>query len=286
MDIHQMDFHYHAGQERKNKTLRQHLEHAAVTGRRIIGITDHYGRYSPNFIHPGESIYERSIKGLLDYYNELDELRSEFNILTLYFAPELGSSVDYDGIPDEVHNISDFYICEPTHTGWDMKENTGRLLERLAETAEFSRKVNKPVLLAHPFREAVNLRLVRNPIDPAVTNMSRRESIYKYSVEEVNDFFMLDVVQLGKAAAKYDIPVEVNGETHNRIRVTNLPGPLQLLWAAYAIMKEQGAGFVPGSDQHDFSTGRYGAYVPYDCFDAMGVKAEDIKFRLRLPGLC
>ena len=279
LQMHEMDFHYHAGQERNNKTLREHLVHAAATGRKVVGLTDHYGRYFPNernLERPHH--YPVSLRGLREYARELDALRGDFPNLTLYFAPELSPAADLGEVPDEVHEISDYYICEPTGIKGTAQENTDALTRHLHRIAEFSRKTQKRVYLAHPFRASVNLRLVSSGIAPDITALQTRPGPENYDPGEAERFFLLDVVRLGQEAAALGIPLEVNGETHNRIRVTNLPAPLKLLWAAYLIMKKQGASFVPGSDQHDFQTGRYGAYVPFDCFEAIGVQPEEIGF--------
>jgi len=61
----------------------------------------------------------------------------------------------------------------------------------------------------------------------------------------------------------------------------NLPAPLQMLWAAYRILQEQGVTFVPGSDQHAYqrtATRREGRYVPLHAFDFLGVAADDLPF--------
>ncbi len=278
MQIHEIDLHYHAGQERQHKALREHLAHAVSTGRKILGVTDHYDLYLPGNEDNAETIYPRSIDGLLAYAAELRSLKNEFPSLAVYFAPEIGADIRFSDIPDAVHAVSDYFICEPPAVVADKKENTERRVERLSQIAAFSKRTEKPVFLAHPFRSAVDRRLVKNPIEPAIVGMRTRASISDYGAEEVSDFFLQDIVLLAKESARLGIPLEINGETHHRIRVTNLPAPLTLLWAAYFIMKQYGASFVPGSDQHDFWIGRHGAYVPYDCFSAIGVTAEAIRF--------
>lgn len=278
LDIYQMDFHYHAGQERGARTLREHLEHAEITGRALLGLTDHYNKYTQEARPQFRPVYEPSMKGLRDYYNEMESLKSEFPAIKLYFAPEIGSNTDLRTIPDEAIALADYFICEPPGVNGTLAENTEKLLERLNAVAAFSARVQRPVFLAHPFRSPVNFRLVKNPITPAVTAMGRRGSFRDYEAREVSDFFLFDVVRLGREAAKLGIPLEINGVTHNRIRMVNLAGPLLMLWAAYAMMQEQGASFVPGSDQHGFETGSHGAYVPFDCFDALGITPADITF--------
>ena len=46
MFIYQVDLHYHTGQERQTgASVRDYLEHARMTGRKILGITDHLSLY-------------------------------------------------------------------------------------------------------------------------------------------------------------------------------------------------------------------------------------------------
>jgi len=49
MQIHNIDLHYHAGQERQaGVTLTEYIDYAQKTARKILGITDHYHLY-PKF---------------------------------------------------------------------------------------------------------------------------------------------------------------------------------------------------------------------------------------------
>lgn len=279
MEIYQMDYHYHAGQERGARTLKEHLEHAAVTGRKLVGCADHFGKYlpesKPSVLPP---VYERSMKGLADYRAEMDALKSDYPAMTLFFAPEIGPNTDFASVPPVAVELSDYFICELPGVSGTPEENTVAMLLRAREAAAFSKRVNRPVFLAHPFRSSVNFRLVKNPIEPATTALPYRENFRDYSIEEINAFFLFNPFLLGREAAALGIPVEINGETHNRVRANNMAPVMGMMWAAYAAMKEQGAGFVPGSDQHGFETGKHGTYVPCDCFEAIGVKAQDIDF--------
>jgi hypothetical protein len=86
---------------------------------------------------------------------------------------------------------------------------------------------------------------------------------------------------LGRVCRECAVPIEVNGGTDSRIRGLNLPAPLQMFWASYRILHEEGATFVPGSDQHGYmrtSTRREGRYIPFDAFEILGLTGEDIVF--------
>lgn len=283
MQIHQIDLHYHAGQERQpESSLHDYLMHARITGRRVLGLTDHL-----QFFLSGHEIsaerasrfpYEPSLDGLARYRGELDELRGTFDDLELYFAPEVPPKVTLAEMPQRVLDLSDYFICE-CFFPQSRQEHTEKVIARLEEMAAFTAATGKPTFLAHPFRNAVNYRLVKREIEPWVTAIEPR-SDRAFDVARLSDFFLLDVDAVGAASARTGVPLEVNGGTQGRVRASNLPAALQMLWASYERFLAQGATLVPGSDQHAFTKGigRMGGYVPFDCFEAIGVKGEDIDF--------
>lgn len=276
-----MDFHYHAGNERNDKSLYDHLVHARVTNRRLLGVTDHFGYYLPSS-KKADPIYPPSFDGLHQYYNELMSYKNDFPEITFYFAPEIGPDTDFSEVTDAVIRISDYFICEPNEVTGTFEENTEILLKKVEAVAAFSASCKKPAFIAHPLRSSVNLRLVRNPIIREITEMEARLSYKDYSETEVNEFFLFDIKKFAQKAARCDVPIEINGCTVNRIKTTNLIAPWQMYLAAYEIMRDEGVSFIPSSDQHDFRTGIRGHYIPYECFDALGIKAEDIDFVKRI----
>ena len=284
MRIHNVDLHYHAGQERDaNTTVRDYLEHAVVTGRRVLGITDHYGLYADPPRPDKQYLYERSLKGLRAYRDEVLALATEFPSLALRFAPELSHRVDLDSVPDEVLAISDFFICETAFPAGTIAEDTAASVERIEQVGRFVERTGVPAFIAHPFRSSANHRLVKRDIEPWVSALEPRPGL-EFAPEELSRFFLLDVAEIGAACAARDVPLEVNGNTHYRMLCSNLPAALHMLYAAYLLLQKQGAGFVPGSDQHGFrrSVGRVGSYVPFDCFQVLGLGVEDIPFLARI----
>jgi histidinol phosphatase-like PHP family hydrolase len=286
MQIHNIDLHYHAGQERQaGVTLTEYIDYAQKTARKILGITDHYHLY---FLHSPidrEFPYEKNLRGFLKFREDVESQKPLFPEMTILFAPEIAWYEDFAEIPAEVIRVSDYFICEPPFKG-DFAENTAQLLKRMNEISQFAKAAGKPVFLAHPFRIAVNYRLIEREIGPEVTAIQTRESFEDFSCRELDEFFMFDIKKIAQAAQKLQIPMEINGNTQFRIRSTNLPGVLQMLWAALKVMKEEGVEFVPGSDLHGFVTGlgKMGEGVPEDCFRALGVDVSDLKFLERVLG--
>lgn len=282
-NIHNVDFHYHAGQERQEGvTLHDHLSHARLTGRKVIGITDHLQFYLSEHEVPAEKaerfIYERSLAGLARYRQEMDESKELFPDLELYFGPEAPPKVALAEIPERVLEMSDFFICE-CYFASDVSEHTERVIARLEEMSAFTAATGKPTFLAHPFRLAVNHRLTKRDIEPWVTAIEPR-SDRDFPIEQINELFLLDIEAVGEASARLGTPLEVNGNTQFRVRASNLPAVLQMLWRAYERFVAHGAPLVPGSDQHGFKQGigRVGGFVPFDCFEALGIGVDDLDF--------
>ena len=286
MQIHNLDFHYHAGLERPAGTsLHDHLEHAVITGRRVLGVTDHLQFYWPrNDVAAGDGnpkAYANSLKGLAKYRREVEEEKKHFPSLQILFGPEIPPKTRLADIPQEVLDLADYFICEQAFRGDEnaLEENTETFIRRIEEIRDFTRATGKPTFLAHPFRLSINFRLIKRPIELWVTSLGYRHN-EDFSPAELARFFLLDVEKVAAAASADGVPLEVNGSSEYRVRSSNLPAALQMLRAACRLFRNAGVELVPGSDQHGFTTnvGRMGAYVPYETFEGLGMKAEDIHF--------
>jgi hypothetical protein len=288
--VHNIDLHYHAGQERPpGTTLAGHLEHALWTGRTVLGLTDHLERYlCPPRPSAGPPLYERSVAGLQAYRADVERLRDPFPALTLFFGPEIhaGPRIDLEQIPQGVVDVSDYFLSSLPAVETSIATNTEAKIGRLRALAEMRERTGKPVFVAHPFRSAVNRRLVSRPIEPWVTALAPRAPD-QFVDRELNEFFGFDVRAVGRACREYGVPLEVNGGTDGRIRGLNLPAPLQMLWGAYLVFQQEGATFVPGSDQHAYMRNprrREGRYVPFEAFAVLGLTVQDLVFVTELLG--
>jgi hypothetical protein len=283
--VHNIDLHYHAGQERQpGTTLEGYLEHAVMTGRVVLGLTDHLERYigSPPSSAAAVPLYERSVAGLQAYRADVEGLRGRFPALQIFFGPEIHASprIDIRHIPQGVIEVSDYFLVSLPTVDTSVDANTEVKIERIRAIAGMRERTDKPIFVAHPFRTAVNARLVKRPIAPWVTELAPRPP-GDFTDDQVNEFFGFNVRALGRACRECAVPVEVNGGTDSRIRGLNLPAPLQMFWASYRILQEEGATFVPGSDQHGYMrtpTRREGRYVPFDAFEVLGLTTGDIVF--------
>ncbi len=288
---HNIDLHYHAGQERQpGTTLEGYLEHAAMTGRTILGVTDHLEKYIglPLSSAWDPPLYEQSVAGLQAYRADVDALRGAYPALRIFFGPEIhaGPRIDLRRMPQGVADVSDYFLASLPDVDTSIDHNTAAKVERLHAMADLRERTGRPVFIAHPFRSAVDNRLVKRPIAPWVTALVPRTPD-AFSDIEVNRFFGFDMRAFGRACGELALPIEINGGTDGRIRGLNLPAPLQLLWAAYRIAKGEGATFVPGSDQHAYlrtPERREGRYVPFDAFHYLGLGTGDLDLVRQLLG--
>jgi hypothetical protein len=232
-------------------------------------------------------LYEQSVAGLHAYRADVDRLRDAFD-LRLFFGPEIhaGPRIDIGRIPQGVVDVADYFLVGLPMGETSPAENTAARIEQVHAIAEMRERTGRPVFVVHPFRAAVDQRLVKRPIEPWVTALSPGAPA-SFTDEQVNHFFGFDVRALARACAECAVPLEINGGTDARIRTLNLPAPLQMLWASYLVCQQEGATFVPGSDQHAYlrtPTRREGRYVPFDAFDALGLTVQDLPFVDQLLG--
>lgn len=277
MQIYQIDLHYHAGQERGDgKTLWDYVNFAYKTGRKVLGVTDHIGLYGPPKRDKAQH-YPQNINGLTQFRKELDELRSDFPEMQLFFAPELSPYTEYESMDTKITAMSDFFICEPFINNEGFTENTQNMLYQLIRVHNIERHTGLPAFIAHPFRELMSKRLLKgepSPFEPP-EEYSGPDSI---SDKQVDEFFGFDLGAFGEKSAELDISIEINGETLSRASSYNNPLYHDLLCHAYSVLIRRGATFVPSSDLHGFSPGRVGTPVPSNFFQKLGLITADITF--------
>ncbi len=279
MQIHNIDFHFHAGQERQpGVTLADHLAHAVMTGRRIVNLTDHAEKYLGPAPLPENAPYRKGIEGLADYRADVDKLRGKFPSLKLFFGPEFHPNFDLDTVPGELADLADLFLCALPPVEETFAANTAGRLAHLENIRRFRDRMNRPVLVVHPLISCIKFQLVTHPIEPWITDIPIRD-VGQYSLEELNKFFRFDIKVLATACREMDLSVEINGGAHEMVRFINLPAVTKMLWSAYKFMAEEGVDIAPGSDQHEISShrGRLGVSVPFDPFEALGITPADIR---------
>ncbi len=278
LHIHNVDLHYHAGAERRGASLVDYLEHARMTGRVVLGVTDHTERYDPK--RP-RNPYGPGAEGLGRLRDELRQVAPGFPGMRLLLAPEVSLERAEELLTPEVADLADCLILEPPriYDCTDADRNTHGWVAGVERIADVRRRFGKPVHMAHPFREASNNRLIENPIERWITEMVPRPGC-DFPDDEVNRFFMMDVRALGRALAEHDVPAEISGDTNARTARISLPACRRVLWAGYRILRDEGVDLVPGSDHHVIADpiGRVGTPVPSQVFEWLGIGVDDIRF--------
>jgi len=277
--VHQLDFHYHAGSERSEGTsCYDNLNHARVTGRLILGATDHLERYDPNRIR---NPYGAGAEGLKLYCDEIREAAERLPEMTVLFSPEVSAERVDELLTPDIAELADCLILEPPriYDSTDIETNTRNWIAGIKHSVELRSNYDTPAHMPHPFRESSNLRVIEKPIEPWITDIEPRPDC-DFPEDMINEFFMIDVRALGRALAEHDLPSEISGDTNARITRISLPAVRQLLWAAYRILHEEGVDLVPGSDQHKMldGIGRVGTHVPADVYDWLGLTVNDIRY--------
>jgi histidinol phosphatase-like PHP family hydrolase len=171
--VHNIDLHYHAGQERQpGTTLEGYLEHAVMTGRIVLGLTDHLEKYIGSPLSPAAAapLYEQSVAGLQAYRADVEGLRGRFPTLKIFFGPEIhaGPRIDIQRIPQGVVEVSDYFLVSLPTVDTCADANTKAKVDHIRAIAEMRERTGKPVFVAHPFRAAVDARLVKRPIGASV----------------------------------------------------------------------------------------------------------------------
>jgi hypothetical protein len=261
-------------------SIADHLHFAQVTGRRILGVTDHdYYLRGESAKTPGKAYpYEFSLDGLVQFRDEIRRAARTFPELLVCFSIELGARRDLSTVPDSFLEVCDFVICEAAPLTNNRSDTDELRLHRVEQIRDLMDRAGKPAFLAHPFRLAVD-RLVFGDIEPQLASAPARPKL-DFDEEELSSFFGQDIRAMARTCRRCDVAVEVSGHTCWRVLGLNLPVLYDLLCAANRILRDEGVELVPGSDQHEFhltwggKPANAGVSVPWQLFDRLGLSLE------------
>ena len=168
-----VDLHFHAGSERiDNTTLYDYINFAQDTGRKILGVTDHYGFYIPGNKKQSD-LYTKNLDGHLTYFSDIEEISKCFPGIKIFKSTEFGPGALNTEIPEEVTKQSDYFLCEPPgQPGLIHDSSTKSKLEHLDSVAKLKDRISKPFILAHPFRFILQDRLNKRNQRKAKTRQS------------------------------------------------------------------------------------------------------------------
>jgi histidinol phosphatase-like PHP family hydrolase len=263
-------------------SVADHLHFAQVTGRRIVGVTDHdYYLRGESAKNPEKTYpYEFSLGGLEQFRDEVRSAAREFPELAVFFSIELGARRDLSAVPDALLDACDFLICEAAPLAKEPSTTDAHRLRQVEQVRDLMDRAGKPAFIAHPFRLVIDDRLILRDIDPSLASMQGRPEL-DFEEEELNSFFRQDVRAMARACRRYGVAVEVNGHSCWRMWGLNIPALYDLLCAANRVLRDEGVDLVPGSDQHEFRLtwggmfANAGVPVPWQVFDRLGLSVED-----------
>jgi len=276
LTLENVDMHFHAGTERPEAyTALDFLSFAVATGRRVIGVTDHFGRFL------GESRkklnhYDGTPAGFLAFAKDVRMAARHFPEAIILFGPEMGFPHMHTETAHRTFSDSesDFLLGEPSGKG---EEDTfgEYLLEGMESMAEFSRAHRCPSTLAHPLRSIVNRYVGKTGPGP---RMPGHEPFPPLASEEdpvghVEELFDLDIASLARASRRRRIPLEINGSSWGRILGMNHRSFAERYLLFYHTFIQRGGTVILGSDLHNIE---HGAPTPFVVALMLGIRPEEM----------
>jgi hypothetical protein len=273
-----IDFHLHAGSGRKEEfSLLDVVDFAIATGRRIIGLTDHLGRFlglSQKPVHH----YDPSIEGFRAYAADVCAAREARPDVILLLAPEIAIRDLDSGAAEAVFAVDevDCFLGEPG--GAPEGTRYGDHLVRCIETvARFRDTFGKPGVIVHPLRYAIGKYCGKagpGPKYPMHPPFAPLESCAD-PVAHVEKLLDIDLGMLAEALVRHDLPVELNDSDRSRILGMNHESFFERYIRFYRELLASGVRIVPGSDLHSIETPKA---VPFVGARVLGVRVTDMVF--------
>ncbi len=274
--LYQVDLHFHAGTERPECcSALDFISFAVATGRRILGVTDHFGRYLG---HSKKKLnhYEGSLEGFGQFSTEVKEAALRHPEAMILLGPEMGCAQLDSRDAGSAFILPEvaFFIGEPPPPAEN--ESYGESLVRgIHSIAEARSRYGRPGLLGHPLRSLVNQIVGKTgpgPMMPLHPFLSPLGS-YDDPREHVEEIFDLDIEQVAAASADFDVPIEINGESWRRIMAMNCEPFAERYLFFYRTLLQEGAGVVLGSDLHSIE---HPVPTPFVVAEILGVSPQDM----------
>ncbi len=170
LQLYNIDLHFHAGNERPPQySMRDYIDFALASGRKIVGITDHFGFYLGR--NPAAcNHYPGSIEGYTRFCRDILELRRERPDAVLLAGPEIGLNDLETGAAEPAFSASaaDFFMGEPGRFEGELGEY---LIDAIEITAEARNRYGCPGFLSHPLRHSINTMLGKTGPGPRMPRL-------------------------------------------------------------------------------------------------------------------
>ena len=284
--LHHVDLHYHAGTERPDGySMYDYINYAHLSGRRILGVTDHFGRYLGGSRKPLLH-YEGSPEGYQQFARDINDAREHFPDMTLLLAPEIGISALMSDRADVAFTAAhaDMFLGEPGGAmgEWSVGETYIRALDAMARYRD---RFGAPCVFVHPWRSHVNDLVGKGGIEPDVEppdclRLPKSEQLpplssYDDPVAHVEQLFDVDIAALAHAAVEHDIPFEINESTWGRMLAHNAEWFGERYLFIFRTLMDAGVEVVLGSDLHGVTSP---APTPFHVAQPLGLQPSDMRF--------
>jgi histidinol phosphatase-like PHP family hydrolase len=282
LQLHQIDLHYHSGTERNSQhSVDDYLGFAVASGRKVIGVTDHWGRYFQRS-HKTHNHYEPTEEGFRQFASEVRGAAEGYPDVRILFGPELGVGAAFSDVGERMFTLPEveFFIGESgaSSEGEHHGDYLLRVVKWIAETREM---YGKPGFLAHPLRNRINLILGKTGVDddyrpklPLSTVLPPLAS-YDDPQSHVEDLLDVRIDELASAMIENDVSIELNQSSWGRILGMNAEWFAERYLYFMRRLIELGVSVVLGSDQHGVESP---APAPFQIAWLLGVKATDVTF--------
>ncbi len=278
LQLNGIDLHFHAGTERPEPySLDDVISYARATGRRVLGITDHWRRYT----HPARKQlhhYAPDMSGFAQFAADVAEAREAHTDMAIAFGPEVPLPDIVEGNCGEAFRVPevDYFMGEPGSVG----TGTGvgkEFVTAIGYMARLRDRVDRPCFLAHPLRGWVNYYIGATGVGPKHPERPPGRPLAQYAdpLAHVDELFGMSIRDLARASVEYDVPMEINESSWGRILGQNQEWFAERYLFFFRAMLDMGAEVVLGSDQHNAEAG---ACTPFTVAKILGVTPGDVKF--------
>ncbi len=278
LELNGIDLHFHAGTERLAEySLADVVAYARATGRKVLGLTDHWGRY----VRPSKKElrhYTGDASGYAHFAADVADVRTKYPDVAIAFGPEIPLSDIIDGNCDAAFEPSevDYFMGEQGGSG--PSDTIGEeYIAGMEHMARLRDRVGRPCFIAHPLRSRVNYYVGKTgpgpkyPAQPAGGPLAHCAD----PLAHVDELFGMSTRDLARASVEYDVPMEINESSWGRILGQNQEWFAERYLFFFRAMLDMGAEVVLGSDQHSVEAG---ACTPFAVAKMLGVKPGDVKF--------
>ena len=291
LQLSQVDLHFHAGTGRPpGVSLDSFVSFAEASGRRVLGITDHWGRFvrDTGKVH---NHYNGLMKGFAELAADVREVREKHPDMLILLGPEAGFGDVANGTINMALEMDevDYFIGEPGMPS-DAPDATEQFISAMETMAEAREKTGRPCFVAHPLRKAINDMLGKDgPVTQELTAATPPRpplSSYPDVRAHVEELLCLDISALAKASARLDIPFELNTSCWERIQIYNGQWFMQRFLYFYRTLIDEGAGVIFGSDLHGTlkTIGAGGLPAPFVPAHILNIEPRDLTFLKRWLG--